>query len=149
MELMFVIVSYTVPCFGCVTKAAFLTHWAQQCFHGAKAFSAPHSNIQWGIGRGHGAGGGTAGTADLRECLCLYRILLSNKTGDGGCSRGLLLGDCLGIYQLVVIAFSLLVFRGFVSIFSLLSMKVFLTQPTNFLTVALLWDRVWRHFSIC
>lgn len=38
--------------------------------------------------------------------------------GEWRCSRGLLLGHCLGINGLVLIAFSLLVFHGFVFIFS-------------------------------
>lgn len=50
---------------------------------------------------------------------------------------GLLLGDCLGISQLVVTAFASLGF--FSSLFSPFYLfKLFLTYPTNFLTVALL-----------
>lgn len=55
----------------------------------------------------------------------------------GGVPGGPLLGDCLGISWLVVVAFASLVFVLF-SFFSLLPIKPSLTQPMNFLTVALL-----------
>lgn len=120
VELIFFIVSCTVLYFGCVTKPALPADCAQQCLHSAKASSAPHPDTQWGVGCGQGAGGGTAGTVGLRDSLCYTRSCSALKTGDGegGCSRSLLLEGCLGINWLVAIAFSLLVFHGFIFIFS-------------------------------
>lgn len=134
MELIFIVVSCTVPCFGCVTQTALLTRCAWQRLHGAKAFSAPHFNTQWGVGCGQGAGEGTAGAADLRDGLCCTRSCSAIKTGDGEgrCSGSLLLGEWLGINWLVVIAFSLLVFPGFVSIFSPLIYKTVFNSTQKF-----------------
>lgn len=150
MALIFLVVSYAVPCFGFVTKTVLLTCCAQQCLHTTKAFSAPHSDTQWRAGCGQGAGGGTAGAADLRDSLCCMRScsLIKSGDGEGGCCRGLLFGDCqsTGSDCFFLACFSWFGFDFFP--FYLLNCLL-LNQQIFSLLLSFLWGRVWGHFSIC